>query len=99
MKYTTLTYGVAVLFIWGAECLSAEIIAGEGGFYDIPFAPAATVTFDAAPFNSPLGTHLVLDGIGSTSDVSGVWSLQAQGGSNITALGVVVEKSGSEVVL
>lgn len=73
-------------------------IAGTGGTYPNPFSPVTTVTFDAGASGNPLAT-LVLDSDGSNTTTAGIWTLTAQGGSNISALGAVIDQSGAQTAL
>ncbi len=62
------------------------IIAGPGGTYANPFASEPPVTFDPAPSGNPL-LSLVLDNTGSTGPITeGIWTMNAQGGSNVSIL-------------
>jgi len=99
MKTTALLIPlVMVVPLFVTDRLSAATIAGAGGTYSTPFAPADTVTFDAGASGSPL-LNLVVDSSGSTTGTSGVWSLTAQGGTNISALGTIVDQSGAQTAL
>jgi len=81
-----------------APFLRAESIVGPSGIFPTPFSPVTTVTYDAGASSNPILT-LTVDPNGSTTGTGGVWTLMAQGGTNISALGTVVDQSGAQTAL
>jgi hypothetical protein len=97
MKKATTLLAVVVLF--GAyQPIEADEIVGTNGAFPQPFAPVTTVTFNAGASDNGL-TTLVLDSQGSTTQTAGIWTLTAQGGSNVSLLGTVLDESGAQVAL
>jgi len=57
-----------------------------------------SVTYNAAASSNPI-LNLVVDPNGSTSGTGGVWTLTAQGGTNISALGASIDETGAQTAL
>jgi hypothetical protein len=89
---------VTTLLFMATPWLQADEIVGTNGTFIQPFAPVATVTYTSPASGNGLET-LVLDDQGSTTQSAGIWSLTAQGGSNVSLLGTVLDQTGAQVAL
>ena len=82
--------------VWHLSSTQAQtVLVGSGSSYTSPFAPADSITY-----NVPGGGLLSLTvANGTASKSSGIWNLSAQGGANISLLGLGLVESQAQTQL